>query len=87
MIKTQVTVHKISKMISDYKLNDAETAKLVNLKNSLIALSNQEINTKTKLIMNNNRSLIISMIRDALTDYDFVLGHELYSILKTIGKL
>jgi hypothetical protein len=87
MIKTILTTDKIQRTLNTYNLTHIETVKLTGLKNNLVLLSGQEINEKTKIVMTNNRGLLISMIKDALTDYDFALAHELYSILKTIGKL
>lgn len=87
MIKTTITTDKIKRTLNNYNLTDIEKVKLTGVQNSLIALSGQEINQKTKIVMTNNRGLLISMIKDALTNYDFTLAHEIFSILKTIGKL
>lgn len=87
MIKTMITTDRIQRTLDNYLLTDLEKVKLTGLKNSLRLLSGQQVNEKTKIVMVNNRGLLISMIKETLTDYDFALTHELYSILRTIQKL
>jgi hypothetical protein len=87
MIKTNLITDKIQRTINNYKLTHIETVKLNNLKNSFLYLNYQEINEKNKLIISNNRGMLISMIKDALTDYDYVLATELTSVLKVIPKI
>lgn len=87
-LNTQLSTALITKTLKAYpQLTQSEREKFNNTLNCLAGLDGKELDTKRRQILTNQRNMLISMMKDAVTDFDYCMTAQILKLIKSLDVL